>query len=299
MKFLVEFVRFSRLHTVVGTSLSIVALYLIALSYSDLGGLQQFGFLLLTLVSCLGANIYIVGLNQITDVEIDRINKPYLPLASGAFTLQTAYLLVGFSVLLSLALAFYTGQYLLWTVLLSLALGTAYSLPPVRLKRFHFWAAFCIIAVRGLIVNILLFLNFHSNLNGQHGLPPLILLLTGCIFVYSIIIAWFKDLPDTEGDERYEIRTLSIKWGRQSVFRVGVILLSGLYILLMAAPFLFELSVANFAFSLAHLLSFVLLWIANKRLDLEDQSSIRKYYQFIWILFFMEYIVFALTSLLN
>ncbi len=32
-------------------------------------------------------NICIVGLNQIFDVPIDRINKPYLPLASGEFSM--------------------------------------------------------------------------------------------------------------------------------------------------------------------------------------------------------------------
>ena len=38
---------------------------------------------LYALVPSLLINIYIVGLNQLHDVEIDRVNKPYLPLASG------------------------------------------------------------------------------------------------------------------------------------------------------------------------------------------------------------------------
>lgn len=59
----------------------------------------------LTLISRLGANIYIVGLNQITDVEIDRINKPWLPLASGAFSMRTGYWLIVVSVLVSLGIA--------------------------------------------------------------------------------------------------------------------------------------------------------------------------------------------------
>jgi UbiA prenyltransferase family len=33
-------------------------------------------------------NICIVGLNQLYDVEIDRVNKPYLPLASGELSEQ-------------------------------------------------------------------------------------------------------------------------------------------------------------------------------------------------------------------
>lgn len=35
-------------------------------------------------------NVSIVGLNQLYDVEIDKINKPYLPLASGEMTQSQA-----------------------------------------------------------------------------------------------------------------------------------------------------------------------------------------------------------------
>lgn len=39
-------------------------------------------------------NICIVGLNQLYDVEIDRVNKPYLPLASGELSEQQGRWLV-------------------------------------------------------------------------------------------------------------------------------------------------------------------------------------------------------------
>jgi hypothetical protein len=38
-------------------------------------------------LACLLGNLYIVGLNQLEDVDIDRINKPHLPMAAGEFTL--------------------------------------------------------------------------------------------------------------------------------------------------------------------------------------------------------------------
>lgn len=41
---------------------------------------------------------------------------------------------------------------LLWVLVGSVILGTSYSLPPLRLKRFPFLAAFCIITVRGALV---------------------------------------------------------------------------------------------------------------------------------------------------
>ena len=48
------------------------------------------GDLLATLVAALTVNIAIVGVNQITDVEIDRINKPWLPIAAGDLSLGAA-----------------------------------------------------------------------------------------------------------------------------------------------------------------------------------------------------------------
>ncbi len=50
--------------------------------------------------------MFITGLNQLTDVEIDRINKPYLPLASGAYTLTTGYLIVGLCLVFALISCF-------------------------------------------------------------------------------------------------------------------------------------------------------------------------------------------------
>jgi len=300
MHFLTNFIRFSRLHTVIGTTLSITCLYLLALSFSDDSNwLQHTPILLLTLLSCLGANIYIVGLNQITDVEIDRINKPYLPLASGAFSMQTGYRIIGISVAISLLIALTMGRYLALTVWLSLMLGTMYSLPPIRLKRFFFWAAFCILAVRGLIVNLLLFLHFHALINDKEQIPPIIWLLTATIFIYSIIIAWFKDIPDMAGDEQYNIRTLSLRLGAKNVFYIGNGLITAIYIGLLIAPFVLDLHLQTAFFVAAHLFLLTTLWIVNLRVRKQLQTHFAKYYQFIWLLFFLEYITFAVAGLLG
>ncbi len=296
MELIRNLIRFSRPHTVIGTTLSIIVLYLIAMSFSGYAAWHP-GVLVLTLLSCLSANIYIVGLNQITDVDIDRINKPWLPLASGAFSMRTGYWLVGISFFTALMLAAWQGRYLLLTVLLSLAIGTAYSLPPFRLKRFYFWAAFCIIAVRGLIVNLLLFLHFHFVINDAQQIPPVIWLLTGTIFIYSIVIAWIKDIPDMEGDRRFQIRTLSLKWGARSVFRTGNLLLTTVYVCLLFLPCYIEFSLNKPVFVITQLLLLALLRTAGARVRLLEPASVKRYYLFIWVLFFLEYISFAAAAL--
>lgn len=298
MTFFNNFIRFSRLHTVIGTTLSISTLYVLALSFSDYQHLHL-GTWLLTLLSCLGANIYIVGLNQITDVEIDRINKPYLPLASGAFSMRLGYTIVTISVIISLVIALILGRFLALTVILSLMLGTMYSLPPFRLKRFYFWAAFCIIAVRGLIVNTLLFLHFHFTISSKAELPPIVWVLTATIFIYSIIIAWFKDIPDMEGDKQFNINTLTLRLGAKNVFYIGNGLITFIYLSLMIVPFYIELDINKSFFLAAHLFLLIALWIVNSRVRISSKVSFRLYYQFIWILFFLEYITFALGGVLR
>ncbi|NET54169.1 MAG: homogentisate phytyltransferase, partial [Merismopedia sp. SIO2A8] len=147
--------KFSRPHTIIGTSLSVLGLYFIALSTAAsslvLENLEQ---MLGVGMACLCGNIYIVGLNQLEDVEIDQINKPHLPIAAGEFSRRQAQLIVGMTGILALLLAGWLGPWLFLMVSTSLAIGTAYSLPPIRLKRFPFWAAVCIFSVRGAIVNL-------------------------------------------------------------------------------------------------------------------------------------------------
>ncbi len=289
---MITFLRFARLHTLIGTSISILVLFAMAGRHSGQFYYPSLGW---TLLACLAANVYITGLNQLTDVAIDRINKPYLPLASGAYTMQTGRVIVLSCLAIALLTAVYFPPFLLATVYLSIALGTAYSLPPLRLKRFPFWAAFCILAVRGLIVNILLYLHFRSSLGGGVHIPASIWLLTALIFVFSIIIAWFKDLPDTEGDAAYQIRTLSISLGRQKVWQWGQALL-GLSFFLVAVTNSWLTGRWLPPLSVALLLLLLALYWLGRGLRLDDQQSIARFYQGIWVLFFLTYGVFGVLG---
>jgi homogentisate phytyltransferase/homogentisate geranylgeranyltransferase len=248
-------------------------------------------------VACLGANIYIVGLNQLTDIEIDKVNKPYLPLASGAYTIAQARSIIIISLMIALGIGLYYGGFLLITILISLFLGTIYSLPPFRLKRFYFWAAFCIIAIRGLVVNFGLFLHFNMELNHSIKIPALVWMLASVIFIYSLVIAWFKDIPDIAGDRNYKINTLSIQLGAQKVFMIGNLILVVLYIIIIFIAFQFSYYFNMPFLVISHAILLLTLVIAGSRIRPADKKSMAPYYQFIWSLFFAEYIVFALSAM--
>ncbi|MEM7573654.1 MAG: homogentisate phytyltransferase [Bacteroidota bacterium] len=285
------FVQFARLHTLVGTSLSIIALFLMAQRVAVTS--DDYVLLGWTLLACLLANVYITGLNQLTDIEIDKINKPYLPLASGAYTVRQAQWIVGVCGVLSLVLASLFPPYLTATVVISLLIGTAYSVQPIRLKRFHFWAAFCIIAVRGLVVNLLIFLHFNYYRNGSWEIPAEVQILTLLIFGYSMLIAWFKDLPDTAGDEAYNIHTLSIKWGRKRVWLVGSWLFG---LLLLGVSAYLHWGLGQLYLAIGQLLLLLAYFGISRQLQIDDQRSIARFYQGFWILFFAEYLLFGLLA---
>ena len=296
MTLIKSFWKFSRPHTIIGTSLSVLALYFISLATTSNGitaaNLEQ---MLAVWLACLCGNVYIVGLNQLCDVEIDRINKPDLPLASGEFTIHQGQLIVIFTGIIALLTAGLSGVWLFATVAVSLVIGTAYSLPPVRLKQFPFLAAFCILTVRGVVVNIGLFLHYGDKLNESQGLNPYVWTLTLFILLFTVAIAIFKDVPDLEGDRKYNINTFTLVIGKPAVFNLSRGVITVCYFGMIGAG-LFWLSSLNVSFFItSHLVLLSLLWWRSQNVNLESKSAIADFYQFIWKLFFLEYLLFPIA----
>jgi homogentisate phytyltransferase/homogentisate geranylgeranyltransferase len=293
---LYSFWKFSRPHTIIGTSLSVLALYAIALNnaHSNLW-LSHFWQLMGTLIACWCGNIYIVGLNQLEDVEIDKINKPNLPIASGEFSLATAKWIVGCTGIIALVLAGWLGVWLLATVVTSLLIGTAYSVPPIRLKRFPLLAALSIFTVRGVVVNLGVFAHFSQILDRVNFFPASVWSITGFIVVFTIAIAIFKDVPDLEGDRKYNITTFTLLLGKSAIFNIATWLITVCYLGMIIGG-VFWLSNTNRLFLiLSHLGLLAWLWWRQTQVNLADKSEIASFYQFIWKLFFFEYILFPLA----
>ncbi|BAZ32800.1 UbiA prenyltransferase [Cylindrospermum sp. NIES-4074] len=291
--------KFSRPHTIIGTSLSVLGLYLVAVAVSSTKFADiHFGQVLGTWISCLCGNIYIVGLNQLEDIEIDKINKPNLPLASGEFSREQGQLIVIVTGISALVLAWLTGPFLLGMVVISLAIGTAYSLPPIRLKQFPFWAALCIFSVRGTIVNLGLFLHFSWVLQQSQLIPAAVWVLTLFVLVFTFAIAIFKDIPDMEGDRLYNITTFTIQLGQQAVFNLALWVLTVCYLGMIFVGLLRIDAVNSIFLVISHLVLLVVMWWQSRTVDLQDKSAIARFYQFIWKLFFLEYLIFPVACLL-
>jgi homogentisate phytyltransferase/homogentisate geranylgeranyltransferase len=290
---------FSRPHTLIGSMISIFTLYMIICLNNKAEHLSLLLFALAVGICC---NIFIVGINQIADVEIDKINKPYLPIPAGTLSIQNAKYITYGSLLLSLGVALYLSLYLFFIILLAGAIGWAYSMPPIYLKRHHFTAALAITFVRGILINVGGFLVFNYLVNRSINLPNDVKILTLFILVFSVVISWFKDLPDVKGDSAYQIKTLAILYSPKPVFIAGTILISLSYLLTIFLKYPVVVSSRYPLFRDEVLfygnIALLLLFVANSlTINLAEHRSVKKFYKRFWWFFFAEYLVYLIAYL--
>ncbi|GAB2824799.1 UbiA prenyltransferase family protein [Ferruginibacter profundus] len=282
--------QFSRPHTIIGSVCSITALYIIANNGSNL--LQHGWLYATTLIAALACNVFIVGINQLADVEMDKINKPYLPLAAGTLSRKNALAIVYTALAIALVFAFLASVFYFVLIIIILLIGIAYSLPPLYLKQHHLPAALAITLVRGLLVNVGIFLHFQKTINGNYELPGHIWCLAFFIMAFSIAIAWFKDLPDTEGDEKFHVRTLAVLYSKKNALLGGTLLVGAAYVFVLAWSFFYAIKNPWYLI-VTHGLLFVFFLLNYFSVKLEDKNSVKKFYLRFWVFFFAEYILFA------
>merc|ERR1712037_1027283 len=107
------------------------------------------------------------------------------------------------------------------------------------MKRHPLLAAFCIVAVRGTIINA----GFYSHaLSSAFGSTPAFTGMINCLLsdwkrilsslffgVFGIVIALMKDVPDATGDRCFNIRSFTVRVGQKRVFHTMKGLLTVLF----------------------------------------------------------------------
>ena len=152
-------------------------------------------------------------INQIADVETDRINRPERPLPAGEFTQRQAWWIAALLSAASFALAWRTGPAFFACVAVTLPVTAAYSLPPFRTKRIPFLANASIALPRGLLLVV------AGWAAGGGVARPEAWLLGSLAFFYIFGAATTKDFGDVEGDRATGCLTLPIMWGAQRAAR--------------------------------------------------------------------------------
>ncbi|HUY13561.1 MAG TPA: UbiA family prenyltransferase [Terriglobia bacterium] len=148
------------------------------------------------------------GLNQICDLQNDRINKPHRPLPAGRISHREAVIFVVATYLVALALVAAVNRQT-FVIYLAAALATvAYSAPPLRLKRHFLASNFTIAAIRGELLKVAGWAAIATVL--QSAEPWYI----GFIyFVFLLGATTTKDFADIDGDRAAGCVTLPVKYG--------------------------------------------------------------------------------------
>jgi homogentisate phytyltransferase/homogentisate geranylgeranyltransferase len=290
---------FSRPHTVIGSVISIFTLYIIICLNNKA---EHIPLLLMALTIGVCCNIFIVGINQIADVNIDIINKPYLPIPAGALSIQRAKTIAYSSLLLSLSVALYISPYLFLIIFLSAAIGWAYSMPPLYLKQHHFTAALAITFVRGILINVGGFMVFNYIVNKSTHLPDDVKTLSVFVIAFSVVISWFKDLPDMKGDSMYQIKTLAIIYSPKTVFITGTFLITLAYLLtiFLKYPYVINAPAPSFqdiVLFYGNIFLLLLFVINSLTINLAEHPSVKKFYKRFWWFFFAEYMLYLIAYL--
>ena len=238
-------------------------------------------------------NVAIVGINQVYDKKLDRVNKPYLPMASGAFSSDMALSVIAVSTTASFMIGVWSGSSaLMWALVISLLLGIVYSVdaPGLRWKKSPFLAATCVLFVRAVIVQLGFFAHALGRELTDFNFPINLWCAIGFMTVYGIVIALFKDLPDMEGDMKQNVRTLSVRLGPSFVFNLCLALLSVAYGTAVFMSVAHAPNMMSRVVGAVHSVVIVTLLAASRRVDVASSDSLYDYYiRFIWKAFYLEY----------
>ncbi len=151
------------------------------------------------------------ALNQIYDLEIDRINKPQRPLTSGRMTIPEAWVftLAAYTVALALAWLVAPGgrHECFWIVLAATVATFIYSCPPLRTKQRGIWANLTIAVPRGVLLKVA----GWSCVKTIFGVEPWF--IGGIFGLFLLGASTTKDFADMEGDAKGGCRSLPILYG--------------------------------------------------------------------------------------
>jgi len=294
--------KFTRPHTIRGSILASIAGTVRALIDTP-GAIAnaKWGFMLpralIGMISLLFGNIFIVGINQIYDKEIDNLNKPFLPVASGEMTKKEAWVSVlSTGVIGPILVKNFFPPLLFRLYCFGLFLGGIYSVPPIRTKKNPLLAGLTIATVRGFLLNFGVYYAVKDAIGASFGWSPKVSFIARFMTIYATVIAVTKDLPDIEGDKVYQIDTLATRLGVKRIGQAATLCLLVNYIHAIMTGLL---SKSQNAFRMVpmiggHLALASMLVFRFKQFNPESMESVKKYYKHIWDLFYLEYGLYTL-----
>lgn len=220
--------------------------------------------LLLGFISGFFISASIMVINDILDIEVDRINAPYRPLPSGIIDVKTASLfssmlfVIGIVTSYLLSILNFIIAFLFWI------LGVVYNW---KLKR------------RGLIGNSIVSLSvaipfLYGSIAVGRLNNLLIILFSSMAFLTNMGREVIKGILDLKGDREKGINTIAVKYGSFSAYKLSIFFILVAISISILPPFL-DLVNIYFYSPLVFLTDFLLLFSLYLGQKLDDNSLFR------------------------
>ncbi|XP_024022812.1 homogentisate solanesyltransferase, chloroplastic [Morus notabilis] len=248
------------------------------------------------LIAVLLCQAYSSCINQIYDVDIDRINKQYLPVTSGDLSMKQAWFLVIFEVLVGILILRLMNADRITTSMyyLGLLLATLYSTPPFRFKESPVATSIVIPLTGGVIQNLGVFYATRASLGLPFCWSPSIVFITTFATLYCTVFSIMKDITDMEGDMKHNIRTFPVIFGPRKIamFSIGILLVN--YIGATAAAIYMPQAFKSYVVLPAHII--LAIWLVFQAWKLDNANYAKeasaKFYLLLWSLLMLEYLLF-------
>nr|W0SKS3.1 RecName: Full=Umbelliferone 6-dimethylallyltransferase, chloroplastic; Flags: Precursor [Petroselinum crispum]BAO31627.1 umbelliferone 6-dimethylallyltransferase [Petroselinum crispum] len=285
---------FSRPYSAICTIIGISSVSLLPLtSVADFSPAYFVG-LLQALIPFLCANIYTSAINQLVDVDIDKINKPYLPLVSGEFSMGEGRAIVSALTFTCFAMAIMSHSVPLFVgVLVYFLIGTAYSVehPLLRWKTKPAMAAFSMAGLMGLTIQPTVFYHIQNVLGKPMVFSRSVAFATMFFSIFAACLGAIKDIPDVEGDREFGNLTFSVRYGQEKVFSfcLNVLLLAyGSAVVVGASS---SSLLCKTVSVIGHTVLASLLVLRAKSTNPKDPESTQSFYMFLFKLLYAEYVL--------
>jgi len=201
-------------------------------------------------------------INDIHDIDVDKINRPYRSLPSGKITMKNAYSLYIALILISTVISFFLNEVAMIIVLFSLLLLFAYS---KYLKRIALLGNIAVAFLTGLVF---IFGGVVVN-NPVVAIVPAIF-----AFLINLIREIVKDIEDVYGDNKAGLKTFPIKFGYQKS-KILILVITIILILFTLFPFITQLYKIEYFIMVMVIVNPILIYSVKKLYEDTSQKNLK------------------------
>ena len=209
--------------------------------------------------ACAAGNV----INDIYDIEIDKINKPDRVLPSGSLSVSTAKIIYLIGLLISIALSLLNG---IVSLIFVFVVNTTLFLYSADLKKRILLSN---ITVALLTASALFYGGLIAGNIGGSIIPA------AFAFLINLIREIVKDMEDAKGDSEKGVLTLPNRFGFATTKKI-IYIITFILILATFYPFLFKVYKIEYFVTIMVLVNPVLIYFVKSLIDEDSSKNLKK-----------------------